>query len=179
MLFSKQRRRRQRGRGRSFLLVSLFLNHLNCEHCGESWCGLISFGGRAMAHVIVWSPVEGMLRSRAPNTHWRRKLFMPDCDAPFCHYSIIEGHSFTITVGLWVSADIINSRSVTSCWESRQEFLAYPSIFRHFSAFFPAFYCYFFFIINCLPFLRAKNVFFVFVNTLSYIARNVSCSFRS
>lgn len=73
---------------------------------------------------ILWSLSERMLRSRAPNTHWRRKLSTADCVAPFCYYSIIEGHSFTITVGLWVSADIMNT---VTLWpvaeESRQESL--------------------------------------------------------
>lgn len=84
----------------------------------------------------LWSLCAGMLRSRALNTHRRRNPLMSDCDAPFCHHSITEGHSFTITVGLWVSADIMNT---VTLWpvagESRQEFLTHPNAFRPLSDF--------------------------------------------
>lgn len=39
-----------------------------------------------------------------------KRLLMPDRDALFRHDSISEGHSFTITVGLSVSADLLTSR---------------------------------------------------------------------
>ena len=66
------------------------------------------------------------------NTHWRGELFTPDCDAPLSHYSITEGHSFTITVALWVSADNTHSGSVTSYWGEQTRM---SSIFSCFSAF--------------------------------------------
>lgn len=88
-----------------------------------------------LAHVLLWSPVEGTLHRTVPNTHRRRKQLMPDCYAPLCHYSITEGHSFTITVGLWAPADWRSSRSVSSRWDSRQEFLACTSAFQPFLTF--------------------------------------------
>ena len=52
----------------------------------------------------------------------------------FCHDSIIEGHSFTITVGLWVSADIITVALWPVAGERRQEFAAYSTNFKGFSS---------------------------------------------
>lgn len=92
--------------------------------------GFILFWKADLAPVLLWSPVEGTLHRTIPNTHWRRKQLMPDCYAPLCHYSITEGHSFTITVGLWAPADWRSSR-----WDSRQEFLPCTSAFQTISHF--------------------------------------------
>lgn len=76
---------------------------------------------------FLCSPREGMQRRGALPTGGgsRSRLTVV---LLFSHYSIIEGHSFTITVGLWVSADLILT---VALWKvsgsSGQERLAFSS----------------------------------------------------
>lgn len=172
-VLSKQRNKRQARRrmenDECFLVVQLLLvwNSFYSVNIWKlhMWVNFIWKETKRL--MLTLSSLEGMLC--VLNTHWRRKLFMLDCDAPFCYYSIIEGHSFTITVGLWVSADIMNT---VALWpvagKRRQEFLAYSSIFRVFSAFF--FSPFFWYIDLQNVFSSSRN----FVNTLQCIVSDTT-----
>lgn len=80
--------------------LHLLLNHLNSENFWRIIMWINFMWKKRDGSCFTLISIGRNASSSAPNTHWRRKLFMPDCDAPFCHYSISEGHSFTITVGL-------------------------------------------------------------------------------
>lgn len=114
--------------------LHLLLNHLNSENFWRiiMWINfmwkkrdgscftLISIGRNAMqqrsqhpleekaVHAWLWRSFLSLFN------FWRSQLHNNGWPLNFCSH---------------------NKHSVTSCWESRQESLTYPSIFRHLSAF--------------------------------------------
>lgn len=109
--------------------LRLLWNHLNSEHFWihfiwkkrGGWCyTLISAGRNATqqrsrhpleekaVHAWLWRSFLSLFN------YWRSQLHNNSWPLSFCRH---------------------NKHSVTSCWESRQEFFTYPRIFRHFSAF--------------------------------------------
>lgn len=87
----------QEKEGKSFLVVVEFhLFRLNSERCYRICVRIIFYflsGRDGSCHTLISA-------GRNAQRPLEQKAVDVNCDAPFCHDSIIEGHSFTITVGL-------------------------------------------------------------------------------